>query len=56
MGGSAPAGVRDVRASAARVTLPRMSDIRGVLTAMVTPFDDDGAVDLDARPRTWRAT
>ena len=48
MGGSAPAGVRDVRGSAARVTLPRMSDIRGVLTAMVTPFDDDGAVDLDA--------
>ena len=31
-----------------------MSDIRGVLTAMVTPFDDDGAVDLDLSRRLAR--
>lgn len=31
-----------------------MSDIRGVLTAMVTPFDDDGAVDLDRSRRLAR--
>ena len=31
-----------------------MSDIRGVLTAMVTPFDDDGAVDLDLARRLAR--
>ena len=31
-----------------------MSDIRGVLTAMVTPFDDDGAVDLDLTRRLAR--
>jgi 4-hydroxy-tetrahydrodipicolinate synthase len=28
-----------------------MSEIRGVLTAMVTPFDPDGAVDIDATRR-----
>ena len=31
-----------------------MNDIRGVLTAMVTPFDDDGAVDLDLSRRLAR--
>ncbi len=31
-----------------------MSEIRGVLTAMVTPFDPDGAVDLDATRRLAR--
>jgi 4-hydroxy-tetrahydrodipicolinate synthase len=31
-----------------------MSDIRGVLTARVTPFDDDGAVDYDLARRLAR--
>ena len=31
-----------------------MSEIGGVLTAMVTPFDDDGAVDYDAARRLAR--
>jgi 4-hydroxy-tetrahydrodipicolinate synthase len=31
-----------------------MSEIRGVITAMVTPFDPDGAVDLDATRRLAR--
>src|SRR4051795_7606999 len=31
-----------------------MPEIRGVLTAMVTPFDPDGAVDLDAARRLAR--
>ena len=31
-----------------------MSEIGGVLTAMVTPFDDDGAVDYDATRRLAR--
>jgi 4-hydroxy-tetrahydrodipicolinate synthase len=31
-----------------------MTEIRGVLTAMVTPFDADGAVDLDAGRRLAR--
>jgi 4-hydroxy-tetrahydrodipicolinate synthase len=31
-----------------------MSEIRGVLTAMVTPFEADGAVDLDATRRLAR--
>ncbi|MDX6584175.1 MAG: 4-hydroxy-tetrahydrodipicolinate synthase [Solirubrobacterales bacterium] len=31
-----------------------MSEIRGVLTAMVTPFDPDGAVDIDASRRLAR--
>src|SRR5215213_4535722 len=31
-----------------------MTQIRGVLTAMVTPFEADGAVDLDATRRLAR--
>ena len=31
-----------------------MSEIRGVLTAMVTPFESDGAIDLDATRRLAR--
>ena len=31
-----------------------MTEIRGVLTAMVTPFDPDGAIDLDATRRLAR--
>ena len=31
-----------------------MAEIRGVLTAMVTPFDADGAIDLDAARRLAR--
>jgi len=31
-----------------------MSEIRGVLTAMVTPLEDDGAIDLDATRRLAR--
>jgi 4-hydroxy-tetrahydrodipicolinate synthase len=31
-----------------------MTEIRGVLTAMVTPFDPDGAVDIDATRRLAR--
>ncbi len=29
-----------------------MKEIRGIITAMATPFDDSGAVDTDAARRT----
>ena len=54
MGGSAPRRVRGVSdhptGDRASGTLRRMSDARigGVITAMVTPFAEDGAVDIDA--------
>ena len=49
-----PARIRDRLArqamhAAETSTLAAMAAIEGVLTAMVTPFDDDGAVDVAAR-------
>ena len=33
-----------------------MKEIRGVLTAMATPFAEDGAVDLDGARGAWPRT
>lgn len=49
MGGPPPARVRGLTAS-----IGPMAPIEGVLTAMVTPFDENGAVDLEAARRLAR--
>ena len=54
MGRPPPAGVRRRERLRGTRYADRMSEIRGVLTAMVTPFDADGAVDLDAARRLAR--
>ena len=50
MGGPAAPGLRGLSAD----TIADMAAVEGVLTAMVTPFGDDGSVDLDAARRLAR--